>query len=149
MPESRNRGKKYQPNTAMSTSHNKPAKQQHPVARQHTTTEITGSIFHSNYPPPDLLEQYNQIDPSFPAKLLKLAQDESEHRRKMEVGLMHRGFFNDVFSTVVAAASCAGVFFLGYLFMTEGYATQGSAIVCTVTVALVIAFLTRRAAKSR
>ena len=41
------------------------------------------TIIQSPFPPPELLEKYKEIDPSFPERILKMVEEEQKHRHKI------------------------------------------------------------------
>jgi len=53
-------------------------KERKPISITQKTT-----IIQSPFPPPELLEKYKEIDPSFPQKVLKMVEEEQKHRHKI------------------------------------------------------------------
>ncbi len=151
MPRSRNRRKNNKSNKVMSNQH-KPVKQggQAPthVSVQHQA-HFKADIFHSNYPPPEMLNSYSQIDQSFPERLIAMAETEGNHRRQMEKSAFRWAVILDMVSTVLAFGGVLAILFVGYLFMKNTNANEGAWIIGTVTVALAIAFLTRGRKKAK
>ncbi len=52
------------------------------TTKKTSLTRIT-TIIQSPFPPPELLEKYKQIDPSFPQRVLKMVEEEQKHRHKI------------------------------------------------------------------
>jgi len=48
-----------------------------------TIAQFKTTIIQSPFPPPELLEKYKEIDPSFPQKVLKMVEEEQKHRHKI------------------------------------------------------------------
>ncbi len=48
-----------------------------------TIAQFQTTIIKSTFPPPELLERYKQIDPSFPQRVLKMIEEEQKHRHKI------------------------------------------------------------------
>ena len=48
-----------------------------------SVTQIKTTIIQSPFPPPELLEKYKEIDPSFPQRVLKMVEDEQKYRHKI------------------------------------------------------------------
>ncbi len=108
-----------------------------------THTQIKGQIFHSDYPPPEMMEKYKEVDPDFPNRLLKMAEEQGAHRKWADRILIRGSLILDTLGMILAPASVAGILFVGYLFMKNGYGNEGAWIIGTVTVTLAIAFITR------
>lgn len=46
--------------------------------------QFTGELHRGPLPHPDTLKGYSEIDPAFPQRILKMAEDEQSHRHEME-----------------------------------------------------------------
>lgn len=146
MPVSRNRGGKKRKSNKVMSNQNKPVKQQQPshtITATRTQAEFKGEIFHSNYPPPEYMEHYAQIDPTFPQQMLEMAKTEGIHRRWMEKFVYIGSLVLDFLGMLAALAAVAGILYVGWLFMKAGNAREGAWIIGAVTAAIAIAFLTR------
>jgi uncharacterized membrane protein len=141
MPRRRNRGKKYKSPMSNQNKPTRPEQASRTVKVQQA--HIKQEIFQSDYPPPEMLQKYAQIDPSFPDRLLKMAEIEGAHRRKMERRVTGWSVFLDLLGTVLAPAVVVAILYVGYLFMQKNHANEGAWVIGTVTVALAVAFLTR------
>lgn len=142
MPHSRNRGKKKY-KSPMSNQTNPTGTQQTNRTVKVQQAHIKQEIFQSDYPPPEMLQKYAQIDPTFPDRLLKMAEIEGAHRRKMERRVTGWSVFLDLLGTILAPAVVVAILYVGYLFMQNNHANEGAWVIGTVTVALAVAFLTR------
>ena len=124
----------------MSQPSNKPANQPKGYIQQ---THIKGEIFQSSYPPPEMLENYAQIDSSIPQQLIDMAKSEGRHRRWSEKFIITGAFILDILGLVAAVAAIAGILYVGWLFMEKGNSTDGRWIIVSISAAVVVAFLTR------
>jgi uncharacterized membrane protein len=75
--------------------------------------------FSGPLPPPNLLRQYQDIQPDFPERLLSLTEQEAAHRRDVTRKAMRldavETVIGQVFGLVVALAAMTMVGYLGYL----------------------------------
>lgn len=46
--------------------------------------ELSGKIYQGLLLPPEMLKEYKEVDPEFPARVFKWSEDESQHRRICE-----------------------------------------------------------------
>lgn len=100
-------------------------------------------------PPPQMMEQYKNVLPSLPEKLVDWVEQESKHRRRMEHKIINRGTLIDLSRTVAGLIALAGITIVGYLFMKEGHPTQGAAIITGVVVSAAGIFVTRTYKQSK
>jgi uncharacterized membrane protein len=131
------------------SNQNKPVQQQqqpnHTIKTTHT--QFKGEIVQTNYPPPDWVERYGQIDASFPQQMFDMAKAEGEHRRWADRFILRSSLFLDVLGTIAGLAGVCGILFVGLLFMKSDHATEGATLIGTVTVALAAVFMTRGRSK--
>ncbi len=146
MPVSRTRPnrKKYNPSRNQVMSKSTPARQNQPeYSTSVSRTQFKGQIFQSNYPPPEMMEHYAQIDPQFPNRLLSMAEKEGDHRRAQEKKVLNWSIALDLVGMFLAPLSVAGILYTGYLFMKNGFSTEAAYIICACTIGLAVAFITR------
>ena len=127
------------------------------IATQQTVTHYQGAIPH-----PDVLRGMDELVPGTAAKLIKLAEDESLHRRKLELMAMEANvsaqqsqldinlrqnravFRSDMLGQVagflVCVLSIASAVFLGL----EGHEGLGGAIAIIPTAAIIKAFTMKK-----
>jgi uncharacterized membrane protein len=149
MPKSKSRGKKYQlPNKAMAS--NQPSKHAQVTSAQQTTqvgttrqTQFRGEISLSDYPSPEKMALYKEIDPEFPNRLLTMCETEGAHRRAQEDRLLNASIFLDSAGMFIGAVLVIAVLSAGYLFMVNNHSKEGAGIIIAIAVALGIGFLTR------
>lgn len=142
MPVSRNRKKKHKPKQQplVVPPHNKPSisRQQHTIATKQEFKFYQGLIPH-----PETMEQYRQIDPSLPMRIVQWTEDEGNHRRAIEKQIVKHSYNTVVWGYVLGFLSVALISLLCYLFMINGNANQGMWIACVVIVALAVVFVLR------
>jgi uncharacterized membrane protein len=87
--------------------------------------ELISKIYQGQILPPEMLKEYKEVDPEFPARLIKWSEEESQHRRFYEKNnLKNRNIMNlsgHICSIVVTVA----ILLVAYLFMTNGFAKEG------------------------
>src|SRR5688572_13379564 len=96
---------------------NKPVQQDNNYSVEIKQTHLKREIYITNYPSPDMLKKYADIDSSFPDRLLNMSEEESRHRHKLERQVTGWSIFLDVLGTIFAPAVVAGILYVGYLFM--------------------------------
>jgi len=88
-------------------------------------------------PPAIQLEHYSAIDSSFPNRILKMAEEEAAHRRKVEIGIVNKTFrenqYNNWFG--LAAISIILVFCTYLVFMWNAEEAQWVAVALVASVA--------------
>lgn len=125
----------------------------HVIATHQTVTHYQGAIPH-----PDILRGMDDLVPGTAARLIKLAEDESDHRRKLDVMAMDANiaaqqqqsalalqqskavFRSDLMGQIAGLIVCifsiAGAIFLGL----EGHEWLGATIAAIPTAAIIKAF---------
>jgi uncharacterized membrane protein len=95
-------------------------------------------------PPPEMMEQFKTIDPTFPDRILKMAENEGTHRRELAKSFTHKSFLLDLMGIFSGIAVVGGVIWLCFEFVVRGYATQAASLGISVLVGLAIVFVTRK-----
>lgn len=106
------------------------------------TTQQT--FYQGIIPPPELMSQYKDIDPSFPDRILKMTENEGEHRRKAEIKIIKFSFWNDCLGIIAGFLAVMAVLFLCYLFLINGHAKEGTWLGCAIIVGLAAVFVIRK-----
>lgn len=101
-------------------------------------------FFQGILPHPDLLDQYRQIDPELPKKIVQWTEDEALHRRKMERKIAFDAHNTVIWGYIFGFLSVIVISVLCYLFMVNGYADEAKWIACSVIVALAVVFVLRK-----
>lgn len=144
MPLSRNRKKKpKQKNTAS-------VPQQHKITQQtQNTLQRTQKLeyFQGLIPHPETMEQYKQIDPTLPMRIVQWTEDEGVHRRNIESKIVKHSYNTVILGYVLGFLSVALISVLCYLFMINGNPREGMWIACIIIVALAIVFVLRKIPK--
>lgn len=101
-------------------------------------------IFSGPLPPPAILRQYDEIQPGFAERLLRLTEDEASHRREVTARAQRYEVFEttlgQVFGLLVALAALGTTVWLGVL----GLEAAASIVGGTTIVGLVGAFIAGR-----
>ncbi len=101
-------------------------------------------IFLGPLPPPAILRQYDEIQPGFAERLLRLTEDEANHRRQVTARAQRYELFEttlgQVFGLLVALAALGATVWLGIL----GLEVAASIVGGTTIVGLVGAFIAGR-----
>lgn len=96
------------------TDEGSPSRPDESQSGQDLTVSFSGPL-----PPPGLLQQYKEIQPDFPERLLALTEQEAEHRRKVTHQAMRidgtEVILGQIFGLIVALAAMVMVGYLGYL----------------------------------
>lgn len=96
------------------------------------THEITGKYYQGIIPSPEMMKGYQEIDPSLPLRLVKMAEDEGTHRRQVELKIVANTFRTATINTLVGFLALLALAALSYLFMIKGYAVQGAIIASSI-----------------
>jgi uncharacterized membrane protein len=92
------------------------------------TQEITGKVYQGIIPSPEMMKEYQEIDPTLPMRLVKAMEDEAAHRRGMESTIIKNGFITNRNNTRFGFSALLALGVLAYLFMINGHAKEGAAI---------------------
>ncbi|MEJ7610653.1 MAG: DUF2335 domain-containing protein [Ferruginibacter sp.] len=117
------------------------------VQPQQTTTRgarMTASLYQGVIPPPDMMEHYNEIDPSFPGRILAMAEKEGDHRRAYDKSILKKSFSLDIVGNILGFLAVIAVAILAYFFMINGHADDGKAIAIGVMIGLATIFVLRK-----
>ena len=145
MPKSRNRGKKYNPTSHTNRKMSQPSENRSATKTGNAITHqsFRGQVFQSNYPPPEMMAAYAEVDPNFPDRLLSMAENEGKHRKFREKLIIIGSLILDFLGLVFGLAAAGGILYTGWLFMKSNYATEGAWIIGAVTATIAIAFISR------
>lgn len=102
------------------------------------------SFYQGIVPSPEMMEKYKDVDPNLPMTLVKLTQDEAEHRRSIEKSIVRQSATSNIVGQILAFLSVISICTLSYLYMINGNADQGKAIAITIIIGLACAFLGRK-----
>ena len=110
-----------------------------------TRVEITkseASIYSSPIPPPQLLAHYNEIIPDGANRIMKMAEEQSEHRQSMErFYLKHdtiRAYLGQASALLIGLTGLG----IGGFLINSGHDVAGGLLAGSTLVSLVTAFLT-------
>lgn len=94
-------------------------------------------------PNPETLAKYGRIDPEIPNRILKIIEQEGNHRRELEQFALKWAIRLDLLSVICAFILVIATLLVGVYFLVNGFPVTGATIITSVTVALGISFLTR------
>ena len=116
----------------------------------------TSTIFSGPLPPPEVLKAYQQLDPTFPERLMARVEEEGRHRRQLENRVLEshlessrsraRGFMRGQIFALVTSLTALGV---ATAVTLAGYPVPGGIIGGSTVVGLVTAFVVGQAAIGR
>ena len=99
---------------------------------QKGTQEIIGKYYQGIIPPPDMMKEYQEIDPALPLRLIKMTEDEAAHRRQIEKKIISNGFRTTTINTLAGFLALIALAALSYLFMINGHPVQGAIIASSI-----------------
>lgn len=68
------------------------------------TNLVEATMFHGPMPPPDAVEHYSRIDPSFPDRLLKIVEEDAGAARQTALGMVRNDRLRIHSSTITGLA---------------------------------------------
>jgi len=105
------------------------------------------SFYQGELPSPEMMEQFKQVDPTFPDRIVKMAENEAINRHKNEASttkmLIKTSYMGMIFaflSVIIVSGLVAYGFYLGF-------ATQSAAIATGTIVGIAGVFLMRKKIK--
>ena len=125
---------------------NQPAVQTAPVLPSQTAAALAVSrseftAFSGPIPPPDLLKQYDEIEPGRAARLLNLAEDQSRHRMELEKKIVDSDIRRSWAGLAGGLVVCLAVVAVGALAVTQSQAVAGSTMIVGAITALAGCFV--------
>ncbi len=126
-----------------------PVKKNQPQRSELAQQQVTVTKHYQGIiPPPEMMEHFKQIDSSFPDRILKMAENEGNHRRDLAKSVTNKSFALDFLGIIAGIIVVGGVIWLCYEFVKKGYATQAASLGCAVLVGLAVVFVTRKMPKN-
>ncbi|KPA09183.1 conserved hypothetical protein, membrane [Candidatus Magnetomorum sp. HK-1] len=112
----------------------------HPIA-------IEGIQFSGPIPPPAILQEYNNINPGCADRIIKYAEDEAEHRRKVEILTLKTETLEIRLGQIFGFLIGITTILSGTYAAINGSQIAGSLIGTGGVIGLVTAFITGRSSK--
>ena len=72
-------------------------------------SEVTVQHYQGVIPPPEMMEHFAQIDPSFPGRILAMAEVEGDARREKEKSIIRKSFPLDIMGLITGVVVVCGV----------------------------------------
>lgn len=104
--------------------------------------ESVTEIFSGPIPDPQTLSRYGEIDPSFPSRILTMAEDQGTHRRTMEKRQVNHGIAFQYLGRVIGFFCVLIVCSVGTYALHLGHDEAGKWIIITTSVGLAGLFVT-------
>lgn len=95
-------------------------------------------------PHPNDLKQYEEIQPGFADRLIRLTESEKEHRHHMENKIVNFSGISSILSTVIGLIAVIVVCYLCYYAFQKGYPGSAATIATGVLVSLAYVFVKRQ-----
>ena len=147
------KGKNKKPKHQNTPAVQKPGELQEKPAQK--VQQTVSAEYYGPIPPSKEMAQYGQIDPSFPHRILEMAELEQRHRHKIETSDMdysaefaRKSFIERRISQIFALIIAIFVTGCGTYLILNGHPVAGSVVSGTCLVGLVSAFIAGRAIKA-
>lgn len=92
-------------------------------------------------PPPAMLEGYELVKPGLVDRMIQWTEDETEHRRALELRRADRDHWKDVLGMILAFILAGGILFGAYRLLDAGKSIAGVAAIVAAMVPLLTAFV--------
>lgn len=124
---------------------NKPAKQTKPSTGNHRHELVFASqSYEGMIPPPQMMSEFMDVDPTFPERIMAMAEREAAHRHKNEL-LLNKGAVRSTYlGMVLGFLAVVIVGYLVYYALTLGHPTAAAGIATGVIVAVAVVFVYRK-----
>ena len=99
--------------------------QQNPQKKDYRITNFQVAQHSGPLPPPAMLEEYNKIVPNAAERIIKMAEDQSAHRIKLETQVISADTRNSTFGIVSALVITLGVLVLAAYALKLGQTIAG------------------------
>jgi len=103
--------------------------------------QATSSVYSGPIPPPDLLAKFGEIIPNGADRILKMAEEQSNHRRCIEKWAVIGGTILSYVGVGCAMIIAFGTLYFGSQLIREGHAIYGSVFAGSGLIGLVTAFI--------
>ena len=120
---------------------------EHPVKAQtqaelaHEVVSIIEQHYSGPLPPPQALEQYNNIIPNGAERIMVMAENQSEHRRNLETKALSTDSRNSLLGIICAFVLGLSTVVIGGLIIYNGHAWPGTILGSSGLVGLVSVFI--------
>lgn len=123
------------------------------LAEARRQVSVSAAEYHHSGPIPDpmTLERYESILPGAAERIMRMAEDQSSHRREMESVVIRSRARDSLLGIVAGFIIAMSTIFAGVYVITKGYAWSGTLLGSAGLVGLVSVFIygTRSARKER
>lgn len=94
-------------------------------------------------PDPETLKELEQVCPGAGERWMKLAESEIKSRQKNEDRITWTFKYSTILGQTLGFISSIAIFYVGYVAIMQGYATQGAAIITGSAASVIAAFYFR------
>ncbi|MBK6306871.1 MAG: DUF2335 domain-containing protein [Gemmatimonadetes bacterium] len=119
------------------------------AARHEQSVSVEQSVWTSPIPPAHALAEYQALIPDAPERFLRLAEQQSAHRRSMEAKVVTSNIWRDHMGQVFAFLLAAGAMGGGFWMMHEGRSAEGLTTFLSAVAGLAAVFVTARRRQAR
>lgn len=87
--------------------------------------ELSTKVYLGLLLPPEMLKEYKEVDPEFPARIVKWSEEESQHRRICEKNFLKQRFIMSLSGHLCSIIATVAILLVAYMFMAKGFAKEG------------------------
>jgi uncharacterized membrane protein len=87
--------------------------------------QISGKYYEGIIPSPEMMKEYKEIDVNLPIRIIKLTEEEFNHRRCLERKIVNNSILTNILGMLLGFGSILAIGYLAYLFMINGNPDQG------------------------
>jgi uncharacterized membrane protein len=103
---------------------------------QKGTQQITGKYYQGIIPSPEMMKEYQEIDPNLPMRLVQMTEDEALHRREMEKSIVVNGYKTARNNMLAGFFALVALCILSFLFMINDHPVEGGVIAGSISVVI-------------
>jgi uncharacterized membrane protein len=96
------------------------------------TRTVEGRFYQGVIPSPEMMYDYQQIDPDLPKNIFRLTEEEAIHRRSVEKKIINHSFASLVVGNLCGLLAILAIGVLAYLFMINGHSEDGRWIAVSI-----------------
>lgn len=121
----------------------------HPSPSRQSPQLIAHAEWNAPLPPPEALRQFGEVDPSFPERIVRMAEGQAHHRQRGERVQQWIDAALRAGGLICAFASVVGVLLLSWYGFEKGHAAEAAGMVAALVAGMVAAFIKGTKALSR
>ena len=98
-------------------------------------------VYRGNLPPPDMLQHFNEIDPTFANRIVSMAEKEQQHRHETEIKVTRNAVRMSITGIIFAFLSVIIMSGLVFFALLQGFAVAASTIAVGAVAAVASIFI--------